>query len=64
MRFWLLNCGGVCTRRQGTVVSIVTPAEQFVVRKLARQLSLSIPQMEISHGEVVLSRDGTAGVRT
>jgi hypothetical protein len=43
------------------VVSIVTPSEQFVVRKLARQLSLSIPQIEISHGEVVLSSERTAG---
>ena len=42
-------------RRQGTVVSIVAPAERFVVKKLARELGLSIPEVLVSGGEVVLA---------
>ena len=36
-------------------MSIVAPAERFVVRKLARELGLSIPEVSLSGGEVVLA---------
>ena len=37
------------------MVSIVTPAERFVVRKLARELGLTIPEVSVSGGHVVLA---------
>ena len=36
------------------MVTIVTPAEEFVVMKMARLLNVSIPEVQMTHGEVVL----------
>lgn len=41
--------------REGTVVSIVTPGESFVVDKMARKLGVKIPEMEAGGGELRLS---------
>ena len=40
--------------RQGSVVTIVTAAEEFVVLKMARLLNVSIPEVQITHGQVIL----------
>lgn len=40
--------------RQGSVVTIVTPAEEFVVLKMSRLLNVSIPEVQMTHGQVVL----------
>lgn len=40
--------------RQGTMVSVVSPAEAFVVPKLGRQLGITIPQGEVTEGRYQL----------
>lgn len=40
--------------RDGTVVSIVTPGEAFVVDKLARKLRIEVPEADVSGGSVAI----------
>lgn len=40
--------------RQGTMVSLVSPSEAFVVPKLGRQLGITIPRAEVSEGRIQL----------
>jgi len=44
--------GATC--RKGTVVSLVTPGEAFVVEKLARKLRIKIPEAEVTGGELAV----------
>ncbi len=44
--------GATC--RKGTVVSLVTPGEAFVVEKLARKLRIKIPEAEVTGGELTM----------
>lgn len=43
-----------CWRREGTVVSIVTPGEAFVVDKLARRLRIEVPEADVSGGSIAI----------
>jgi hypothetical protein len=40
--------------REGTVVSLVTPGEAFVVEKMARKLQVDIPEVDVAGGGIKL----------
>jgi hypothetical protein len=46
--FWPAACRA---GRPGTVVSLVSGGERFVVDKLGRRLGVAIREVEVSHGE-------------
>ena len=39
--------------RPGTVISLISGGERFVVEKLGRRLGVSISEVEVSHGEAL-----------
>ena len=41
-------------RREGTVVSLVTSGEAFVVGKIARKLQVDIPEVDVAGGSIKL----------
>ena len=40
----------ILPRREGSVVSLAEPREEFVIKKLARRLDLEIPLRELAYG--------------
>ncbi len=46
---------GLCCR-EGRVLSVVEPREQFVINKLAQRLGVQISEVDISHGRVEPAR--------
>ena len=40
------------SRREGTVISLVTPGEAFVVEKMAKKLQVNIPEVDVAGGDV------------
>jgi superfamily II DNA/RNA helicase len=43
--------------RPGVVVSVVSGGEKFVVDKLAGKLKINIPEVDLSHGEMVMASE-------
>ena len=50
LRLLCVTCSGPLLCRAGTVISLVTPGEAFVVRKLARRLNIAIDEAELAAG--------------
>lgn len=48
--------------REGTLISLVTPAEEFVVDKLCKQLGITARKAEVSGGEMRLLDRKPSGV--
>ena len=51
---WPILMYGAQLDREGTVVSLVTSGEAFVVEKMARKLQVDIPEVDVAGGSIKL----------